>query len=112
MLNQAHKRLKLLQLKRTKLYLEICVCVHCICLMLLTTYFLSPQPAVRPAAQKAKSPAPQAPGGSSTLKLGPKGVFRVWVCVCVCTPACLHVHNVSYKVLRVLHKPEFHFFFS
>lgn len=30
------------------------------------------KPVVRPPAQKAKSPAPQAPGGSSALKLGPK----------------------------------------
>uniref|UniRef100_A0A3B4T9R8 Coiled-coil and C2 domain-containing protein 1B n=1 Tax=Seriola dumerili TaxID=41447 RepID=A0A3B4T9R8_SERDU len=30
------------------------------------------KPTVRPPAQKAKSPAPQAPGGSSALKLGPK----------------------------------------
>lgn len=35
------------------------------------------KPAVRPAAQKAKSPAPQAPGGSSALKLGPKAQQQV-----------------------------------
>ncbi|XP_018520222.2 LOW QUALITY PROTEIN: coiled-coil and C2 domain-containing protein 1A [Lates calcarifer] len=35
------------------------------------------KPAVRPPAQKAKSPAPQAPGGSSALKLGPKAQQQV-----------------------------------
>ncbi|XP_035515468.1 coiled-coil and C2 domain-containing protein 1A isoform X1 [Morone saxatilis] len=35
------------------------------------------KPAVRPPAQKAKSPAPQAPGGSSTLKLGTKAQQQV-----------------------------------
>ncbi|XP_030284993.1 coiled-coil and C2 domain-containing protein 1A [Sparus aurata] len=35
------------------------------------------RPAVRPPAQKAKSPAPQAPGGSSALKLGPKAQQQV-----------------------------------
>lgn len=36
---------------------------------------------MRPPAQKAKSPAPQAPAGASASKLGPKGVFTecVWV---------------------------------
>ncbi|XP_042340593.1 coiled-coil and C2 domain-containing protein 1A [Plectropomus leopardus] len=35
------------------------------------------KPAVRPPAQKAKSPAPQAPGGSSAPKLGPKAQQQV-----------------------------------
>ncbi|XP_022611331.1 coiled-coil and C2 domain-containing protein 1A isoform X1 [Seriola dumerili] len=35
------------------------------------------KPTVRPPAQKAKSPAPQAPGGSSALKLGPKAQQQV-----------------------------------
>ncbi|KAM8771836.1 coiled-coil and C2 domain-containing protein 1A isoform 2-T2 [Acanthopagrus schlegelii] len=35
------------------------------------------RPAVRPPAQKAKSPAPQAPGGSSAVKLGPKAQQQV-----------------------------------
>uniref|UniRef100_A0A3Q1HBJ5 Coiled-coil and C2 domain-containing protein 1B n=1 Tax=Acanthochromis polyacanthus TaxID=80966 RepID=A0A3Q1HBJ5_9TELE len=35
------------------------------------------KPAVRPPVQKAKSPAPQAPGGSSALKLGPKAQQQV-----------------------------------
>ncbi|XP_044047283.1 coiled-coil and C2 domain-containing protein 1A isoform X2 [Siniperca chuatsi] len=35
------------------------------------------KPAVRPPAQKAKSPAPQAPGGSSALKLGTKAQQQV-----------------------------------
>ncbi|KAM9363543.1 coiled-coil and C2 domain-containing protein 1A [Symphorus nematophorus] len=35
------------------------------------------KPAVRPPAQKAKSPAPQAPGGSSAVKLGPKAQQQV-----------------------------------
>nr|XP_046262028.1 coiled-coil and C2 domain-containing protein 1A isoform X2 [Scatophagus argus] len=35
------------------------------------------KPAVRPPAQKAKSPAPQAPGGSTALKLGPKAQQQV-----------------------------------
>lgn len=33
------------------------------------------QPAARPPAQKAKSPAPQAPGGPPSVKLGPKGEY-------------------------------------
>ncbi|KAM3623583.1 uncharacterized protein V6R79_012954 [Siganus canaliculatus] len=35
------------------------------------------KPAVRPPGQKAKSPAPQPPGGSSSLKLGPKAQQQV-----------------------------------
>ncbi|XP_070842172.1 coiled-coil and C2 domain-containing protein 1A isoform X1 [Chaetodon trifascialis] len=35
------------------------------------------KPAMRPPAQKAKSPAPPAPGGSSALKLGPKAQQQV-----------------------------------
>ncbi|KAM9856818.1 coiled-coil and C2 domain-containing protein 1A [Aulostomus maculatus] len=35
------------------------------------------KPAMRPPAQKAKSPAPQAPGGTTTLKLGPKAQQQV-----------------------------------
>ncbi|XP_040892059.1 coiled-coil and C2 domain-containing protein 1A isoform X2 [Toxotes jaculatrix] len=35
------------------------------------------KPAVRPPVQKAKSPAPQAPGGSSAPKLGPKAQQQV-----------------------------------
>ncbi|XP_070772723.1 coiled-coil and C2 domain-containing protein 1A [Enoplosus armatus] len=35
------------------------------------------RPAVRPPVQKAKSPAPQAPGGSSAVKLGPKAQQQV-----------------------------------
>uniref|UniRef100_UPI0037E83356 coiled-coil and C2 domain-containing protein 1A n=1 Tax=Semicossyphus pulcher TaxID=241346 RepID=UPI0037E83356 len=35
------------------------------------------KPAVRPPAQKAKSPAPQAPGGSAAVKLGPKAQQQV-----------------------------------
>nr|XP_040041709.1 coiled-coil and C2 domain-containing protein 1A [Gasterosteus aculeatus aculeatus] len=35
------------------------------------------KPAVRPPAQKAKSPAPQAPGGSAALKLGPRAQHQL-----------------------------------
>ncbi|TKS69076.1 Coiled-coil and C2 domain-containing protein 1A [Collichthys lucidus] len=35
------------------------------------------KPAARPPAQKAKSPAPQAPGGSTAVKLGPKAQQQV-----------------------------------
>ncbi|KAL6110431.1 cc2d1a [Pungitius sinensis] len=35
------------------------------------------KPAARPPAQKAKSPAPQAPGGSSALKLGPRAQHQL-----------------------------------
>lgn len=36
---------------------------------------------MRPPAQKAKSPAPQPPGGSSAPKLGAKGECPLWLCV-------------------------------
>ncbi|XP_041641015.1 coiled-coil and C2 domain-containing protein 1A [Cheilinus undulatus] len=35
------------------------------------------KPAMRPAVQKAKSPAPQAPGGTAAVKLGPKAQQQV-----------------------------------
>lgn len=69
--------------KRNNLYVLIIAFVW----WSLKSYFLS-QPAVRPPAQKAKSPAPQAPGGSSALKLGPKGVF--WVLLCLYLHTSLH----------------------
>lgn len=37
--------------------------------------FLVSQPAARPPVQKAKSPAPQAPAGATSVKLGPKGAW-------------------------------------
>lgn len=76
----------------------------CICLIILTSYFTSSQAAVRPPIQKAKSPAPQPPGGSTAPKLGPKGMVGARVCV--------HTRVHLRTKLLVLHKAEYYFFFS
>lgn len=52
--------------------------------------FPSSQAAVRPPVQKAKSPAPQAPGGSSAPKLGPKGMFGGWL-------PCAHLRTYVFE---------------
>lgn len=63
-------------------------------ILYLILYFLSPQPAVRPPTQKAKSPAPQAPGGSSAPKLGSKGAFQsVGLWMCMYMPTCPHART-------------------
>uniref|UniRef100_A0A8C9YRI9 Coiled-coil and C2 domain-containing protein 1B n=1 Tax=Sander lucioperca TaxID=283035 RepID=A0A8C9YRI9_SANLU len=52
------------------------------------------KPAVRPPTQKAKSPAPQAPGGSSAPKLGSKGAFQsVGLWMCMYMPTCPHART-------------------
>uniref|UniRef100_A0A7N6B510 Coiled-coil and C2 domain-containing protein 1B n=1 Tax=Anabas testudineus TaxID=64144 RepID=A0A7N6B510_ANATE len=54
---------------------------------------------------KAKSPAPQAPGGSSASKLGPKGMFGViGVCMCTRTPTykCVTQGRVSLLFLLIV----------
>uniref|UniRef100_A0A7N6BPP4 Coiled-coil and C2 domain-containing protein 1B n=1 Tax=Anabas testudineus TaxID=64144 RepID=A0A7N6BPP4_ANATE len=61
--------------------------------------------AVHPTVQKAKSPAPQAPGGSSASKLGPKGMFGViGVCMCTRTPTykCVTQGRVSLLFLLIV----------